>query len=105
MFANIIICFTLVWLLMLVCTTDVFAQPVVELIYTEPYYNKYLYSFKIHSGNESLGPYQIQLESNLETIIMDRDEIIEPNSWVQWFIYIRANDPNSITVNVDSIQK
>ena len=72
----------------------------IETIYTKPYHEKYQHSFKIHAGNESVGPYAIHIESDIDSKIIKEQERIESNSWVQWFIYIHAEDPQTVKVNL-----
>lgn len=74
----------------------------IEAIYTEPYHDRYLHSFKIQAYDEPVGPYTIQIESDIDSKVIDKDENVEANSWVQWFVYINADDPHTINVTITS---
>ena len=78
-----------------------YASPVeIQSIYTETFYDKFLHSFKIVTYDEPFGPYEILVESDRESKIIKESSMIHPNSWVQWFAYIKASDPNSIKVGI-----
>ena len=72
----------------------------IETIYTKPYHDRYQHSFKIFADDEPVGPYAILVESDIDSKHVDDKSIVKPNTWVQWFIYIEADDPKTIKVTL-----
>ena len=69
-------------------------------IRTDPYYDKYLYTFKIQVLDKPLDEYKIKLTSDIDSKLVDSRGGIEPGSYVIWGIYIHVDDPRTIKVEI-----
>lgn len=53
-------------------------------IRTDPYYEKYLYSFKIEVFEETLEKYKIELTSDIDSKLVQSKSEIEPGDYSIW---------------------